>query len=95
MPRSQQVVTPLRVVPVPLHATPAPERIRPLGIPTPYTGAPERVRPCTEILQAEFTVDNGLFTPTLEVHRRAVEARFEPLVDEMHTRLERPKDQGT
>ena len=41
------------------------------------------------MLNEEFTMDNGLLTPTLKVRRREVEARFKALVDEMYARYER------
>ena len=43
----------------------------------------------TKVLNEEFTMDNGLLTPTLKVRRREVEARFKALVDEMYARYER------
>lgn len=56
---------------------------------------PSQERPKdTEVLQEEFTMDNGLLTPTLKVRRREVEARFKALVDDMYARLERLKEQG-
>ena len=42
----------------------------------------------TQVLNEEFTMDNGLLTPTLKVRRRAVEARFKALVDDMYARME-------
>ena len=51
---------------------------------------PSQERPKdTQVLNEEFTMDNGLLTPTLKVRRREVEARFKALVDEMYARLER------
>lgn len=47
----------------------------------------------TAVLHEEFSMDNGLLTPTLKVRRREVEARFKAIVDEMYTRLERIKDE--
>lgn len=47
----------------------------------------------TRVLQDEFTMDNGLLTPTLKVRRREVEARFKALVDEMYARLESRRSQ--
>ncbi|HSO68318.1 MAG TPA: long-chain fatty acid--CoA ligase, partial [Arachnia sp.] len=50
---------------------------------------PSQERPKdTQVLNEEFTMDNGLLTPTLKVRRRAVEARFKALVDEMYARME-------
>lgn len=45
----------------------------------------------TKVVDEEFTMDNGLLTPTLKVRRREVEARFKALVDEMYERLEKLK----
>ena len=42
----------------------------------------------TEVLQDEFTMDNGLLTPTLKVRRREVEKRFKERIDSMYERLE-------
>lgn len=42
----------------------------------------------TEVLSDEFTMDNGLLTPTLKVRRREVEARFKERIDKMYERLE-------
>lgn len=54
---------------------------------------PSQERPKeTTVLHEEFTMDNGLLTPTLKVRRRAVEARFKALVDEMYARRERLKE---
>ena len=51
---------------------------------------PSQERPKeTQVLNEEFTMDNGLLTPTLKVRRREVEARFKQMVDDMYTRLER------
>lgn len=35
----------------------------------------------------EFTMDNGLLTPTLKVRRRQVEERFKTVIDEMYAKL--------
>lgn len=35
----------------------------------------------------EFTMDNGLLTPTLKVKRREVEKRFAAMIEEMYTRV--------
>ena len=43
----------------------------------------------TSVLTEEFTMDNGLLTPTLKVKRREVEARFKAMVDDMYARLEK------
>lgn len=43
----------------------------------------------THVVGEEFTMDNGLLTPTLKVRRREVEARFRAAVDEMYARLEK------
>ena len=39
------------------------------------------------ILLEEFTMDNGLLTPTLKVKRREVEKRFGQLIDDMYAKL--------
>ena len=52
------------------------------------------------VLWDEFTMDNGLLTPTLKVRRREVEKRFTEIVEEMYSRIavrrkagkENPKD---
>ncbi len=41
----------------------------------------------TKVINEEFTMDNGLLTPTLKVRRREVEARFKAMVDDMYARL--------
>ncbi|AQP48685.1 long-chain fatty acid--CoA ligase [Tessaracoccus aquimaris] len=41
----------------------------------------------TKVIDEEFTMDNGLLTPTLKVRRREVEARFKAMVDDMYARL--------
>lgn len=43
----------------------------------------------TKVLNEEFTMDNGLLTPTLKVRRREVEARFKALIDDMYHRNQR------
>lgn len=51
---------------------------------------PSQERPKeTEVLSDEFTLDNGLLTPTLKVRRREVEKRFKQRIDEMYERLEK------
>ncbi|HJE52189.1 MAG TPA: AMP-binding protein, partial [Tessaracoccus flavescens] len=50
---------------------------------------PSQERPKeTQVVREEFTMDNGLLTPTLKVRRREVERRFKAMVDEMYARLE-------
>lgn len=39
------------------------------------------------VLMEDFTMDNGLLTPTLKVKRREVEKRFQAVIDDMYTRL--------
>ncbi|WP_456300412.1 hypothetical protein [Tessaracoccus coleopterorum] len=47
----------------------------------------------TQVIDEEFTMDNGLLTPTLKVKRREVEARFKAMIDDMYARLkERARD---
>ncbi|MDF1487386.1 AMP-dependent synthetase/ligase [Tessaracoccus caeni] len=51
---------------------------------------PSQERPKdTHVLHEEFTMENGLLTPTLKVRRREVEKRFKEIVDEMYARLEK------
>lgn len=51
---------------------------------------PSQERPKdTHVLHEEFTMEDGLLTPTLKVRRREVEKRFKEIVDEMYARLER------
>lgn len=51
---------------------------------------PSQERPKeTEVLKDEFTMDNGLLTPTLKVRRREVEKRFKERIDKMYERLEK------
>lgn len=52
----------------------------------------EQVRD-THVLGDEFTMDNGLLTPTLKVKRREVERRFKEVVEAMYQRIaDRRKD---
>ncbi|MDO5677154.1 MAG: long-chain fatty acid--CoA ligase [Propionibacteriaceae bacterium] len=54
---------------------------------------PSQERPKeTTVLDEEFTMDNGLLTPTLKVRRREVEKRFRHLVDEVYARLEKARN---
>lgn len=41
----------------------------------------------TKVIDEEFTMENGLLTPTLKVRRRAVEAKFKAMVDDMYALL--------
>ena len=51
---------------------------------------PSQERPKeTHVLHEEFTMENGLLTPTLKVRRREVEKRFKEIVDEMYARLDK------
>ena len=45
-------------------------------------------------LMEEFTIDNGLLTPTLKVRRRAVEKMFKDRIDDMYARLAERRDQS-
>ena len=47
----------------------------------------ERIKDFRVALE-EFTMDNGLLTPTLKVKRRQVEQRFESLIEDMYARLQ-------
>ena len=40
------------------------------------------------VLIEEFSMDNGLLTPTLKVKRREVEKRFEAVIEDMYAKLE-------
>ncbi|MFZ0529637.1 MAG: long-chain fatty acid--CoA ligase [Propionicimonas sp.] len=44
------------------------------------------------LLVEEFTQENGLLTPTLKVKRREVEKRFAQIVDEMYSRVGKPRN---
>jgi len=46
----------------------------------------EQIRDLRVLLE-EFTMDNGLLTPTLKVKRRAVEQRFNEVIEEMYTKI--------
>ncbi|HHU38720.1 MAG TPA: long-chain fatty acid--CoA ligase [Propionibacterium sp.] len=54
----------------------------------------ERIKDLRVALE-EFTMDNGLLTPTLKVKRRQVEERFQSLIEDMYARLQerrRPRE---
>lgn len=42
-----------------------------------------------EIVDEDFSLDNGLLTPTLKVRRREVEKRFKERIDSMYERMEK------
>ena len=46
----------------------------------------ERIKDLRVMLE-EFTMDNGLLTPTLKVKRRQVEERFATLIEDMYARV--------
>lgn len=46
------------------------------------------------IMIEEFTMDNGLLTPTLKVKRREVEKRFSQLIEDMYTRVAEFRGRG-
>lgn len=46
----------------------------------------EQIRDLRVLLE-DFTMDNGLLTPTLKVKRHEVEKRFQRVIDEMYTRI--------
>ena len=46
----------------------------------------EQIRDLRVLLE-DFTMDNGLLTPTLKVKRRAVEQRFSEVIEEMYARI--------
>ncbi len=47
------------------------------------------------VMLEEFTMDNGLLTPTLKVRRRQVEERFAALIEDMYAKLAEAKDRLT
>lgn len=47
------------------------------------------------VMVEEFTMDNGLLTPTLKVRRRQVEERFAALIEEMYAKLSEARDRLT
>lgn len=47
------------------------------------------------VMVEEFTLDNGLLTPTLKVRRRQVEERFAARIEEMYAKLSEAKDRLT
>ena len=54
----------------------------------------ERIKDLRVALE-EFTMDNGLLTPTLKVKRRQVEERFQSLIEDMYAKLQerrRPRE---
>lgn len=47
------------------------------------------------VMLEEFTMDNGLLTPTLKVRRRQVEERFAALIEDMYAKLSEARDRLT
>ena len=45
------------------------------------------------VMLEEFTMDNGLLTPTLKVKRRQVEERFEALIEDMYAKVQERRKQ--
>lgn len=45
------------------------------------------------VMIEEFTMDNGLLTPTLKVRRRQVEERFESLIEDMYAKVQERRRQ--
>ncbi len=53
----------------------------------------EQIRDLRVLLE-DFTMDNGLLTPTLKVKRREVEKRFQHLVDDMYAKIAERRARG-
>ncbi|HSN43898.1 MAG TPA: long-chain fatty acid--CoA ligase, partial [Propionibacteriaceae bacterium] len=47
----------------------------------------EQIRDLRVLLE-DFTMENGLLTPTLKVKRREVEKRFAQVIDDMYARIQ-------
>ena len=58
----------------------------------------EQIRDLRVLLE-DFTMENGLLTPTLKVKRREVEKRFSEVIDDMYSRIaerrKTPREQGS
>ena len=46
----------------------------------------EQIRDLRVLLE-DFTMDNGLLTPTMKVKRREVEKRFAEVIDDMYAKM--------
>ena len=58
---------------------------RRVGVLTERLAHHEQIRDLRVLLE-DFTLDNGLLTPTLKIRRREVEKRFKALIDDMYAK---------